>query len=333
MADNGAEGYYFGGGAHGDEEGVPEHTQQFILNRVKPLLVGQDPLDREKFWKWLWVMNAPEHVVGVVDMALWDLAGRVANMPVHKLLGGARDRVKAYASTYPNMGPPENYAEHALACKREGYQAYKIHPYYFWDPETQQPVPGRPSHIEWDIRACRAVREAVGDDMVLMYDPWGTYHTVEEALKVGRELEKLGFVWFEHPMPEYRVESYVRLARELDIAILSPEIAEGNVFTRADWILRGASDMSRMDVNRGGITAARKTAIVCEAYGVKCEMHMSGWGNLQVLGLRFAHAQSDGFRQRAKHKQPPERRGVGARFGEAGSGQRVLGAGCQRGRA
>jgi L-alanine-DL-glutamate epimerase-like enolase superfamily enzyme len=120
--------------------------------------------------------------------------------------------------------------------------------------------------------------------MVLMYDPWGTYHTLEEALQVGRELERLNFYWYEHPMPEYRVESYVRLARELRIPILSPEIAAGHVFTRADWILRGASDMSRMDVNRGGITAARKTAIVCEAYGIKCEIHMSGFGNLQVLG-------------------------------------------------
>ena len=85
-------------------------------------------------------------------------------------------------------------------------------------------------------------------------------------------------------MPEYRVESYVRLCRELTIPILSPEIAAGGVFTRAEWILRGASDMSRIDVVRGGITGARKTAIVCEAYGLRCEIHMAGWGNLQVCG-------------------------------------------------
>ena len=284
LTDEGVEGYYFGGGSHGDEEGLPEHIQQFILNRVKPMLVGQDPLDREKFWKWLWVMNAPEHVTGVVDMALWDLAGRHAGLPVHKILGGARDKILAYGSTYPNMGSPENYAQHALDLKNQGYKAYKIHPYYFWNPETKQPVPGRPSHIAWDIKCCEAVREAVGDDMVLMYDPWGTYHTVEEAIKVGKALERLDFYWYEHPMPEYRVESYVRLSRELTIPILSPEITEGTVFTRADWIHRGASDMTRMDVNRGGITAAKKTAIVAEAYGVKCEIHMSGWGNLQLLG-------------------------------------------------
>src|SRR6478672_11079530 len=116
-----------------------------------------------------------------------------------------------------------------------------------------------------------------------MYDPWGTYHSLEEAIKVWRVLEELDFYWYEHPMPEYRVESYVRLARELRIPVLSPEIAAGGVFTRADWILRGASDFSRIDVLRGGITGARKTAIVCEAYAVRCEIHMSGIDNLHVI--------------------------------------------------
>jgi L-alanine-DL-glutamate epimerase-like enolase superfamily enzyme len=284
VTDDGAEGFYFGGGAHGDQEGLKPDDQELLLGRIRNLILGQDPFDRELIWKWMWVANIPEHIASVVDMALWDVAGRVLQQPVYKLLGGARDRVKAYASTYPNMGPPEVYAEHALACKTQGYLAYKIHPYYFWNPATRQANPGRPSNVDWDIACCRAVREAVGDDMVLMYDPWGTYHSLEDALKVGRELERLNFAWYEHPMPEYRVESYVRLARELSIPILSPEIAAGGVFTRADWILRGASDMSRIDVNRGGITGARKTAIVCEAYGIRCEIHMAGFGNLQVLG-------------------------------------------------
>jgi L-alanine-DL-glutamate epimerase-like enolase superfamily enzyme len=187
------------------------------------MLIGQDPFDREKFWQLLWAAKTPENLWSVVDMALWDLLGRVTNLPIYKLLGGCRDRVRAYGSTYPNMGPPEVYAEHALACKRQGYTAYKIHPYYYWDPATGQAMAGRPSHIDWDIRCCRAVREAVGDDMVLMYDPWGTYHIYEEALKVGRELERLNFYWYEHPMPEHRMESYVRLARDLSIPICSPD--------------------------------------------------------------------------------------------------------------
>lgn len=284
VTDEGAEGYYFGGQGHGDQDGLAPATRAYIANRIKPMLVGEDPFDREKFWQWLYASKTPENVMSVVDLALWDLAGRVAGLPVSKLLGGCRDRVKAYASTYPNMGPPENYAEHARACQRQGYRAYKIHPYYYWDPAANKAVPGRPSHVESDLAACRAVRDAVGDDMVLMYDPWGTYHVYEDALRVGRELEKLNFYWYEHPMPEHRVEPYIRLARELSIPICSPEILEGSVFTRADWIRQGASDISRIDVLRGGITGAKKTTAVCEAYGVRCEIHMSGIGNLHILG-------------------------------------------------
>jgi L-alanine-DL-glutamate epimerase-like enolase superfamily enzyme len=230
------------------------------------------------------VANQDDNLVSVIDMTLWDLQARAFGVPIYKMLGACRDKVKAYASTYPNMGTPDDYANHALACKRQGYTHYKIHPYYFWDPVTKKPVPGRPSHIEEDIEVIQAVRAAVGNDMVLSYDPWGTYRTYEEAYRVGRELERQHFIWYEHPMLEYRVATYEKLARELDIPILSPEIAAGGFYTRADWIRRGASDMTRIDVLRGGITGVKKMTAVAEAYGVRCEIHMSGFGNLQILG-------------------------------------------------
>jgi L-alanine-DL-glutamate epimerase-like enolase superfamily enzyme len=284
VTDEGAEGFYLGGHGHGDQDGLTPEERDRLIHGIRPLLIGENPLDREKFWQWLWAAKTPENLISVVDLALWDLMGRAAGMPVHKLLGGCRDRIKAYASTYPNMGSPEYYAAHAAACQRQGYRAYKIHPYYFWNPATGAPAPGRPSHVDWDIEVCRAVRASVGAAMVLMYDPWGTYHVYEDALKVGRELEKLDFYWYEHPMPEHRIEPYVRLARELSIPICSPEIVDGMVFSRAEWLRREAADISRIDVLRGGITGARKMANVCEAYGYRCEIHMSGFGNLQILG-------------------------------------------------
>lgn len=111
--DEGVAGYMLGG-----DRAVTEQV-------VKPLLVGEDPLDREKLWHWMDQMTTfgsrlSERDMGIVDCALWDLAGRLTDLPVHKLLGGARDRVAAYASTAPNLGRPEVYAEHALACKRQG---------------------------------------------------------------------------------------------------------------------------------------------------------------------------------------------------------------------
>lgn len=282
--DEGVTGHYLGGQGHGDQDGLDVVNQGIVQGRLKQMLVGQNPFDRELFWQWMWVAKIPENLMGVIDMALWDLAGTYANLPVHKLLGGYREKVKAYASTYPNMGSVQNYAEHAIACRDRGYQAYKIHPYYFWNPETEQAVPGRPSHIKHDIEVIHAVADAVGKDMVLMYDPWGTYHTYEDAFRVGRELESRGYYWYEHPMPEERVTTYERLSAALEIPILSPEILYGHVFTRADWVKRGAADMSRIDVLRGGITAVKKTIAVCEAYGCRCEVHMSGIGNLHVLG-------------------------------------------------
>ena len=284
ITDEGAEGYYLGGLGHGDQDGLLPDQQRMLLGKARSMLIGQDPFDRERFWHWMWVSKTPETILSVIDLALWDLQARAFGVPVYKLLGGCRDKVKAYASTYPNVGSPEEYAAHALECKKLGYQAYKIHPYYFADPVTFEPVPGRPSHIQKDIEVCYAVREAVGDDMVLMYDPWGTYCNYEEALKVGRVLEELNYAWYEHPMEEYRVRSYEKLTRELDIPILSPEIAVGSIYTRADWILRDASDMSRIDVLRGGITGVKKMVSICEAYGVRCEIHMAGFGNLQILG-------------------------------------------------
>lgn len=274
--DEGVEGYMLGG-----DRAITERV-------IKPLLVGENPLDREKIWHWMDQMitfshRLSERDAGIVDCALWDLFGRLTGLPVSKLLGGARERVKAYASTAPNLGGPEVYAAHVKTCKEQGYKAYKVHAYICWNPHTNQPAPQLPGFPREDLEICRAVREAAGDEMVLLHDPFGVY-TLEESLWIGRELEKLGYYWLEHPMVETRVEAYRRLTRELDIAILSPEHVPGGPFARAEWILQGASDMLRIDVNYGGITGCWKLINVCEAYGLKCEMHGPGAAHLQLLG-------------------------------------------------
>src|ERR1035437_6103773 len=120
LTDDGAVGYYFGGQGHGDRDGLVASNREYIENRIKPILVGENPFDRQKFWQWLYASKTPENLMSVIDLALWDLAGRVAGLPVHQLLGSCRERVLAYGSTYPNLGPPELYAEHALACKKQG---------------------------------------------------------------------------------------------------------------------------------------------------------------------------------------------------------------------
>ena len=272
ITDEGAVGYNLGGD-QGTMDGL-----------VKPLLVGENPLDREKLWHWMDQHSGfSEGLAGFIDCTLWDLYGRMVGLPIHKLLGGCRDKVKAYASTFPNMGQPEDYAKHALDCKKQGYKAYKVHAYIYWDPYKWQPAPQLPGYPEEDIEVCRAVRDAVGPDMVLMLDPFGVY-TLEQSLWVGRELEKLGFYWLEHPMIETRIEAYRRLARELSIAICSPEHVPGGIFARAEWVLQGACDMCRIDVGYGGITGCYKMVMLCQAFGIQCEMHGGHWTNSHILG-------------------------------------------------
>jgi L-alanine-DL-glutamate epimerase-like enolase superfamily enzyme len=198
------------------------------------------------------------------------------------LLGGVRDEIPAYASTAPNLGGPAVYAEHALACQRQGYRAYKIHAYICWNPHTDQPAPQLPGFPKEDVEICRAVRQAVGDEMVLMLDPFGVY-TLEESRWVGRELEKLNFYWLEHPMIETRIEPYRRLTRELDIAICSPEHVPGGPFSRAEWAVQGAADMLRIDVYYGGITGSWKLINLCQTLGLQCEIHTGGWAHAQLL--------------------------------------------------
>ncbi|MDQ5851327.1 MAG: enolase, partial [Chloroflexota bacterium] len=106
----------------------------------------------------------------------------------------------------------------------------------------------------------------------------------EEALYIGRALEQIGFAWLEEPMDEHSTSSYVWLADHLAIPIVGPETAEGKLQTRAEWIVRGASDISRGGVwDVGGITPLIKIAHLCEAFGIRLEVHGGGVGNLHVL--------------------------------------------------
>lgn len=277
--DDGLEGY--------SEQGWPGYfytpRQDEMDNLVKPLLVGEDPLDRERLWQLMSRhMGFTEGLIGNIDCALWDLAGRMTNLSVSRLLGRARGKVKAYASTAPNLGSPEQYAQHALDCKEAGYKAYKVHANIYWNPIKQEAAPGRPAFPKEDVEVCRAVREAVGDEMVLMLDPWGIY-TLEEAIWVGRRIEELDYYFLEHPMHERLIEPYRKLCSELQIPVCGPELAPGGVFSRAEWALQHATDIGRTDINFGGITGVRKTVDMYEALGMKCEMHVGGFGNAQIL--------------------------------------------------
>ena len=249
-----------------------------VLSTARPRLIGQDPFQRERLWQSLWALDRgqyqPIFVTGAVDVALWDLAGKALDAPIWQLLGAYRCHLPAYASSAP-LPAMEDYVAEATACRARGFPAYKIHP------------PGIP---DLDVAVCRAVREAVGPDMRLMLDPMGAYDHAT-ALRVGRELEHLGFYWYEEPLNAYDLRGYAELCRSLDIPVVACETVAGGPRSTAQFIHQGAGDIFRADVYwRGGITGVLKTAHLCEAFGLACEIHHGATPLMDMANLHCACA-------------------------------------------
>ena len=158
-----------------------------IIDSLRPLLLGRNPLDIGAIWGSLWplVPVVDPIAVGAVDVALWDLAGTVAGLPVHRLLGTCSDHMPAYVSSWVRR-TPDDYAREVAHHRAAGWPGYKLH------PPTQLRKLGHEVATVVDIETCEAVRDAAGDDMVLMLDSACAYD-LGGAIKVGQAIEKLGY--------------------------------------------------------------------------------------------------------------------------------------------
>ncbi len=234
--------------------------------------LGEPALDRERFFQ----QAKASPVMAVYDVALWDLAGKLAGMPVHGLMGTYRTAVCAYASTIDGAvrGPlstPESYADFAEGCLEMGYRGFKIHPFAWSDIRTH-------------VAAVQAVGERVGGRMDMMIDPYCLYPTFADAVRVGKACDDAGFFWLEDPYSDGGVTpfSHARL-REL---IRTPLLQGEQVTTlqeRMALVLAGATDFVRADIGRHGLTGSLKLAHAAEAVGMDIEPHRSGPAELQFL--------------------------------------------------
>ncbi|MBS7777376.1 mandelate racemase family protein [Acidovorax sp. CCYZU-2555] len=274
-------------GTQGHAFAPPEVIRPYVISSyARKVLIGADPFMREQIWHSLehWQRGSAgqftDRALAAIEQALWDLAGRALGQPVYRLLGGYRDKVPAYGSTMcgdelkGGLSTPDEYAAFAEKLVARGYQGIKLHT---WMP----PVSFAP-HPDMDIRACAAVREAVGPNVALMLDGYHNYSRMD-ALRIGRALEKLEFTWFEEMMNEQSMDSYAWLSAQLDIPVLGPESLGGKHHSRADWVKAGACDILRAGVpGVGGITPTLKVAHLAESFGMDCEVHGNGAANLAV---------------------------------------------------
>ena len=270
--DEGVEGHSFLGSSR---QGADDFAGP-LMSFLKPLIMGRNPLDIGDIWRLMWKQNrsVTTNAIGAIDVALWDIAGKVAGLPIHRLLGTCREQIPAYSSTAYHA-TVEEYQEEALQFKAMGWKAHKIHPH--GDPAM-------------DIKIAQGVREAVGNDIKLMLDSMWAY-CYEDALRVGRAIEELDYYWYEDPLVEEDIYNYVKLKQKLDIPIMSTEYAPGRLYGMAQWIQSYATDILRGDVAvTGGITPLIKIAHIAEGFGMKCEIHHGGNSLNNVANLHVMMA-------------------------------------------
>jgi L-alanine-DL-glutamate epimerase-like enolase superfamily enzyme len=252
----------------------PTEIAEQATHFFKDLIIGADPMERERLWQDMMAYSRyliMPKAASVIDIALWDIAGKAANLPVYKVLGAYRHSVPAYATTetQPRI---QDYVDLALDCKERGLRGVKIH-------AAAEP--------DKDIEVCRAVREAVGGDYILMLDATSAYD-YQDALRVGREIERLGFHWFEDPIRDDDVAGFVELCRALDIPVLMGESTARGPWTYAHYLTAGAADALRVvgDV-MGGITGMRKVGALAEVHNRRVEPHSYGSTLVQAAHLHY----------------------------------------------
>jgi L-alanine-DL-glutamate epimerase-like enolase superfamily enzyme len=240
-------------------------TLQDLVDRVfREELLGADPFQREWLWHRVWELDRihelPLPALGLIDIALWDLAGRVYNEPVWRLLGGFREAIPAYAST-TTFATTEEFLDVADQCLALGYRGIKLHA---WGDARK------------DAKLCLALRQHVGEDIPLMYDGSAGFD-LPDAIYLGKALSEADYLWYEEPMREFSISAYQRLAESVAVPLLVAETSDGVHMNSADFIKAGAATFGvRAGTTlRGGITGAMRTAHLADAYQVRAEVHGS----------------------------------------------------------
>ena len=136
----------------------------------------------------------------------------------------------------------------------------------------------------------QALRDAVGDDMTLMSDPVAEY-TLDQAIAVGRDLERLHYKWLEEPFRDFELYKYTRLCEALDIPIAATETTRGAHWGVAQVIAQKAADIVRADVSwKDGITGTLKICHMAEAFGINCEIHTTTMNFMDLVNLHVSCA-------------------------------------------
>ncbi len=263
----------------GECSGWPRVIETAVQD-IKHILIGEDPTHIERLWQRMMSAIMAHGMTGTVgsgamtgiDMALWDIKGKVLGVPVWNLLGGkVRDRIRIYAHA--------NTPEVALSLKARGVTAIKC------------------GGVSDPVRKVAALREAIGDDMDLMIDLHGPpWLTPADAARLARALEPYHLLFIEDPIAPDNLEGYKRIRDAAHVPLAAGE-RMSTIFGERELITSGLIDVIQPDTGRaGGITQMKKIAAMAEAYHVMLAPHSGSLGPV----AEYAALHSDG-----SHSQCP----------------------------
>ena len=269
------------GECHHDENGLG--AKDIVLNVCKPILLGQDPLDLEYLVFKMSTRTSyyggnhgvATHAITGVEMALWDIIGKITGQPVHKILGGGShvDQVRAYVSSGPrDMLDKAACAEFAERMRNMGWTAAKVN--VLRDQRWNELDNRRISNVEVDRNAqgYANLREAVGWDFdIAVHCHWE--FDFDSALRLARAVAPIRPWWMEDPLPIAYNEQWVKLTEQSPVPILCGE----NLYGRDDFrpfIVNQGVNMIEIDVAMaGGLLEAKKIADLAELYYIPVATH------------------------------------------------------------
>jgi len=267
-------------GQYGWGEGYgPANVLEAGINLLKPMVIGKNPLENEVIWSDMYRKTLDFARRGIlvasmsaIDVALWDLKGKILGLPVSVLLGGAqRSQVRPYAtglyfSDYNN--PSKDFDKEVRQYIRQGFKAIKMKVGL---------------GIKEDYKNVKRMREVIGEDIELMIDSNHAY-TLREAVTLAKKLEPFDISWFEEPLsPEY-YSQYNELRSKTTIPIAGGE-CEYLRFGFHQLLRNKSVDILQPDIcASGGLTEAKKIAALASTYGIEIIPHT--WGT--AIGIHVA---------------------------------------------
>ncbi|MDF2961630.1 MAG: Mandelate racemase/muconate lactonizing enzyme N-terminal domain protein [Paenibacillus sp.] len=246
-----------------------------LESELGPHLIGEDPHFTRKIRKKLWSIadyhgaeGFSHFAISAIDIALWDIIGKAANLPTAKVLGCVRDRIPAYCMAGWYVDSEKAYIEKCIETVEEGFKAIKL-------------KVGKYS-LENDIERIKLAQREVGPNIQIMVDANQGFDE-REALRRGRAYQELGIRWFEEPLIPQHKENSARLAQALDIPIAIGE----NFYSKHqfyDAVKIGAASIYQPDNRRaGGPTEWLEIGAITDAAGLNIASHGGGPANVNML--------------------------------------------------